>query len=192
MGRRRWTRARDFGRVGAGPPITARGLVRDTIGWLKVLRPFILGGILLSAWPAVDPALMDPVSLLATSPERVDERFTRCGPGRGHACVIDGDTIKLGQRKIRIIGIDAPEVTSPQCPKEAQLAEQATAKLQQLLNQGPFDMVGSVTRDKDRYGRDLRALNRANADGTTTSIADEMRTSGLAHRYLGGYKSGWC
>jgi len=192
MGRRKRTRARDFGRIAAGPAITMRGLARDTIGWLGVLRPFIFGGILLSAWPAIDPALMDPVSLLATNPERIDEKFTRCGRGRGHACVIDGDTIKLGQRKIRIIGIDAPEVTHPKCPREAQLAEQATAKLQVLLNQGPFEMVGSVTRNHDRYGRDLRALNRTNPDGTTTSIAEEMRSSGLASRYLGGVKLGWC
>jgi endonuclease YncB( thermonuclease family) len=172
--------------------MTARGLLRDTIGWLRLLRPFILGGILLSIWPMADPALVDPIGFLATNPERVDQHFTRCGPGRGHACVIDGDTIKLGQRKIRVIGIDAPEVHSPQCPEEARLAEAATAKLQILLNQGPFDMVGSITRDKDRYGRDLRALNRINPDGTPTSIAEEMRKSGLAHRYLGGYKSGWC
>jgi len=91
-----------------------------------------------------------------------------------------------------VIGIDAPETHPPGCAEEARLGEAATAKLQQLLNQGPFDMVGSVTRDKDRYGRDLRALNRTNADGSTTSIAEEMRESGLAHRYLGGYKSGWC
>ena len=156
------------------------------------LRPFILFAILCASWISLDPALVDPVGLLATAPERVDAKFTRCGRGRGHACVIDGDTIKLGQRKIRIIGIDAPEVHGPQCPAEARLAEAATVKLQSLLNQGPFDMVGSVTRDQDRYGRDLRALNRANPDGTTTSIAEEMRESGLAHRYLGGYKSGWC
>ena len=84
--------------------MTAMGLVRDTIGWLRVLRPFILGGILLSIWPMADPALVDPVGLLATAPERIDEQFTRCGRGRGRACVIDGDTIKLGERKIRIIG----------------------------------------------------------------------------------------
>jgi endonuclease YncB( thermonuclease family) len=172
--------------------MTARGLLGDTIGWLRVLRPFILGAILLSIWPMADPALVDPIGFLATNPERVDQHFTRCGPGRGHACVIDGDTIKLGQRKIRVIGIDAPEVHSPQCSEETRLAEAATAKLQILLNQGPFDMVGSVTRDKDRYGRDLRALNRTNPDGSSTSIAEEMRKSGLAHRYLGGYKSGWC
>jgi len=159
---------------------------------LAALRPLGLFAILGASWVTLDPALVDPVGLLATDPERVDERFTRCGRGRGHACVIDGDTIKLGQRKIRIIGIDAPEVMHPQCPEEARLAEAATVKLQQLLNQGPFEMVGSVTRDKDRYGRDLRAINRPNPDGTTISIAEEMRTSGLAHRYLGGFKPGWC
>src|SRR3990170_9166418 len=135
MSRRRWTRARDFGRFGARQPVTARGLARDTLRWLRLLRPFILGGIALSIWPAMDPALIEPVGLLATDPERVDEQFTRCGRGRGHACVIDGDTIKLGQRKIRIIGIDATEVTAPQCPAEAVKAEAATAKLQELLNQ---------------------------------------------------------
>lgn len=191
MGWRRRTRSRDFGRFGAGPPITARGLARDTIGWLRGLRPFVLGAILLSMWPAMDPALVEPVGLLATAPERVSETFTRCGRGRGHACVIDGDTIKLGQRKIRIIGIDAPEVAHPLCPAEAVKGEQATAKLQELLNQGPFEMTGRFDDMKDRYGRDLRALNRSNPDGTSSSIAEEMRKSGLAHRYV-GMKSSWC
>ena len=81
---------------------------RGTIGRsLAALRPFILGAILLGIWPTVDPALVEPVGMLAMAPERIDEHFTRCGRGRGHACVIDGDTIKLGQRKIRIIGIHA-------------------------------------------------------------------------------------
>jgi micrococcal nuclease len=191
MDRRRWTRARNYGRASAGSRITTRGLVRDTGRWLRALRPFILGAIALSIWPAMDPALVEPIGLLATDPERVSETFTRCGRGRGHACVIDGDTIKLGQRKIRIIGIDAPEVAHPQCPAEAAMAEQATAKLQDLLNHGPFEMTGRFDDMKDRYGRDLRALNRPNPDGTTTSIAEEMRKSGLAHRYV-GMKSSWC
>ncbi|WP_309663160.1 hypothetical protein [Sphingomonas sp.] len=44
----------------------------------------------------------------------------------------------------------------------------------------------------DRYGRDLRVLQRRRGDGTTQSIAADMRASGLARRYLGGFKSGWC
>jgi micrococcal nuclease len=178
--------ARWRGRVGFSGG--RRGVGRS----LAALRLFALLAVLCASWVSLDPALVDPVGLLATTPERIDATFTRCGRGRGHACVIDGDTIKLGQRKIRIIGIDAPEVSEPQCPAEAAKAEQATAKLQALLNQGPFEMTGSVTRGQDRYGRDLRALNRSNADGSTTSIAEEMRKAGLANRYLGGVKLGWC
>ena len=198
--RRRWTRPRDY-----RPPRrklyfwpeddprhwTVRGVARETAQWLGRLRPFILGGILLSIWPAADPALIEPPAFLQTEPERIAEQFTRCGPGRGHACVVDGDTFKLGQRRIRIIGIDAPEVHG-QCAKEMQLAEAATAGLQRLLNQGPFEMVGRIDGMKDRYGRDLRLVQRPGPDGSMQSIAEEMRESGLARRYLGGFREGWC
>src|SRR4030095_13430641 len=108
-----------------------------------MLKVVILGAILITIWPAMDPALVEPPGFLSTDPERVNERFTRCGRGRGHACVIDGDTIKLGDRKIRIIGIDTPEVDA-QCPEEARLAEKAAAELKRLLNQGPFRMSGRI------------------------------------------------
>lgn len=143
-------------------------------------------------WAGADPALVEPPSWLSADPEHVGEHFTRCGIGRGHACVIDGDTFKLGERKIRIIGIDTPETHPPRCADEARLGEQATARLQELLNQGPFEMVGRFDDMKDRYGRDLRAIERKRPDGSTQSIASEMRESGLARRYLGGLRSGWC
>lgn len=117
--------------------------------------------------------------------------FTRCGPGRGHACVVDGDTFKLGTRKIRIEGIDAPEVHPAQCPEEARLGEQATAKLIALLNDGPFRMTGWLHRRSDQYGRELMIITRKRADGSTQDIADTMVESGLAHRYR-GFKTGWC
>ena len=170
--------------------ITTAGVVRETVRWLGRLRPLILGAILLSIWPALDPALIEPPTFLSNEPERVSERFTMCGPGRGHACVIDGDTFKLGKRKIRIIGIDAPEVAA-RCPEEAALAKAATNELQRLLNQGPFVMTGRRFNDRDRYGRDLRAITRTLPDGGTQSIADDMREKGLARRYL-GYKESWC
>lgn len=181
LGRVRWPEDR----------VTLRGVARETMEWLGKLRPFILGAILLTIWPAMDPALVEPPGFLATEPERVDEQFTRCGPGRGHACVIDGDTFKLGDRKIRIIGIDTAEVDA-RCPAEAVQAEAATAELQRLRNQGPFEMVGRIDDQQDRYGRDLRALRRTRPDGTAQSIAEEMRTSGVARRYFGGFRSGWC
>ena len=131
--------------------------------------------------------LVDPPGFLSSEPEQISAHFTRCGPGRGNACVVDGDTFKLGKRKIRIIGIDAPETHPARCADEARLGEQATARLQELLNQGPFEMVAPVYGKQDRYGRDLRSIRRGDR-----SIADAMRESGLAHRYLGGFKQGWC
>lgn len=153
-------------------------------------RPFALLAILAGLWPALDPALVEPPGFLSAEPERVAARFTRCGPGRGHACVVDGDTFKLGERRIRIIGIDAPEASAA-CPAEARLAEAATARLQALLNQGPFEMTGRIDRMRDRYGRDLRAVRRVGPGGGQ-SIAAEMRAAGLAQRYAGGLKRGWC
>ena len=161
--------------------------------WLRLLvggRPLALLAVAALIWPTLDPALLEPPALLATDPERVDARFTRCGRGGNQACVVDGDTFRLGRRRVRIIGIDAPEVNA-RCEAEKRLAEAATAKLQQLLNQGPFTMSGRIDDAHDRYGRELKALTRKRADGSTESIAEQMRESGLARRYV-GYKADWC
>lgn len=159
---------------------------------MSAARPLILAGILAVVWAGSDPMLVEPPAFLSGEPERISANFTRCGPGRGEACVVDGDTFKLGQRRVRIIGIDAPETHHASCAEEARLGEQATAKLQALLNEGPFEMVAPVYDRRDRYGRDLRTVRRTLPDGRTQSIAAEMRESGLAHRYLGGFKPGWC
>ena len=158
----------------------------------RAARPIVLAALLAIMWAAFDPLLVEPPGFLAGKPERVSETFSRCGRGRSFACVIDGDTFKLGKRRVRIIGIDSPETQHSQCPAETTLGEQATAKLQQLLNQGPFEIVAPAYGRQDRYGRDLRVIRRTRADGSTQSIAGEMRESGLAHRYMGGFKPGWC
>lgn len=175
-----------------GRQVTIRGLARETIGWLRALRPVILLAVLIVVgWPAMDPALIEPVGPLATGPEKVSERFTVCGRGSSFACVVDGDTFRLGTRRIRIIGIDAPEAKA-RCPEEAALAEAATAELQQMLNAGPFEMVGWAHNDQDRYGRELRALSRPAVDGGEVSLAAQMRENGHARRYFGGLRGGWC
>ena len=71
------------------------------------------------------------------------------------------------------------------------MGEAATARLQDLLNQGAFEMVAPVYRDRDKYGRDLRTVQRRLPDGSVQSIANDMRESGLAHRYT-GFKTTWC
>ena len=114
------------------------------------------------------------------------ERFTRCGaPGSGFACVVDGDSFRLGERRIRIRGIDAPEREGA-CPAETDLAQKSADRLVELLNRGPFVMTAKRGDERDRYGRQLRVLTRGRK-----SIGDAMVAEGLAHDYAGA-KTSWC
>lgn len=194
--RRRWRRRPPRGnspapRFWPQHRVSAGGVTHETLRWLARLRPFILGAVLLTIWPAMDARLVEPPAWLSAEPELVDEKFTRCGRGRAHGCVVDGDTFRLGQRRIRIVGIDAPEVKG-QCAAEARLAEAATVRLMQLLNAGTFEMVGRIDEPKDRYGRELKSLRRRSADGFHVLIAAQMREEGHARRYMGGLRGGWC
>ena len=161
-------------------------------GWRSsgTIRTLALAALALVIWPTLDPALIEAPAFLSSNPETVNERFGRCGLDRSHACVVDGDTFRIGKRRIRIVGIDAPEVHG-QCESERKLASAATLKLQGLLNEGPFVMTGRLDDMKDRYGRDLRVITRRLPDGTAQSIAADMRESGLARRYV-GRKLSWC
>ena len=141
---------------------------------------------LLLAGALLDPQIIAPFGPLAGRPERVSATFTRCGQGSSFACVVDGDTIRLGDRRVRIMGIDAPELTAARCPGERALAESAANRLVGLVNDGAFDMVGHRFWTRDGYGRDLRLLRRGDA-----SIGGTLVEEGLAKRYY-GTKIRWC
>lgn len=148
----------------------------------------IIGVLALAlAGAALDPSIMLPWGPLARSPERIGATFSRCGQGqRSFACVVDGDTLRLGNRRVRIVGIDAPELASPACPAERALAERAADRLTALLDAGPFDMIAHRFNAADQYGRDLMMLTRGDR-----SIGQQLIDEGLAHRYM-GMKLSWC
>jgi endonuclease YncB( thermonuclease family) len=172
----------------ANPVLASAATVRLALPWYPPDADF--GALALLIWPTLDPALIEAPAFLSSEPETVDERFGRSGVDRSHACVVDGDTFRLGKRRIRIVGIDAPEVEG-QCRSERNLAAAETVKLQALLNDGPFVMTGRLDDMKDRYGRDLRVITRHLPDETARSIAADMRQAGLARRYV-GRKLSWC
>jgi micrococcal nuclease len=141
--------------------------------------------VLIVAGALLDPRLIGPVGPLGAT-EVVSAKFTACSGGNDPACVIDGDTFRLGDRTIRITGIDAPEIAHPLCPAEAEVGRRSAERLLALLNKGPFDMIAHRLQREDRHGRSLMVLRR---DGK--SIGSQLIDDGLAHRYT-GFKISWC
>lgn len=99
--------------------------------------------------------------------------------------VYDGDTIRIGHERIRIIGLDTPEIgKNARCNQEARMADEARNMLIRKLSQSEIRIV----RDgKDRYERTLAHVF---VDGD--NVIDELIEAGLARSYLGGDRAGWC
>jgi micrococcal nuclease len=113
-------------------------------------------------------------------------KFTLCDGSNRRNCVIDGDTIRYGEMKIRLADIDAPEIHDYKCTSELDLGRRARDRLLELVNSGPFQIVDKGGHDADRYGRKLRAVER---DGR--SFGDVLISEGLARRWDGARRS-WC
>lgn len=114
----------------------------------------------------------------------VERQFTICGQGSSAACVVDGDTLRIGQRRIRLVGYDAPELQG-ECDAESHLARVAQEELAAWLNLGPFEMDGGAEPPRDQYGRELRSVRRGGE-----ALADTMLERGLARRSR--LDRGWC
>lgn len=100
-------------------------------------------------------------------------------------CVVDPDTVWIAGEKIRIANIDGPELNSPKCPYERELAWKATERLVTLLNSGEVALHRSGP-DKDRYGRSLRSISVNGHD-----IGQQLVTEGLARPWT-GKRQQWC
>lgn len=96
----------------------------------------------------------------------------------GHARASDGDSIRLNGDRIRLLGIDAPELDQT-CTdangREWKCGRQAKERMAALLSGG---VVRCVSRRRDRYGR---ALATCTVNGT--DIAATMVSEGLAVSY---------
>jgi len=151
---------------------------------LRQVRPWLFVIALLTAaaiFRLDDRANRPPLTI-----GKVDGQFTRCGYGRGANCVIDGDTFKIGERKIRVVGIDAAELAGL-CDAERTQAEASTRALQDWLNRGPFEMASDPAAARDKYGRELMSVTRGG-----DNLKVYMTGQGGAHEYTGGARGGWC
>lgn len=149
------------------------------------MRTRILAGVSRAVWLFVPLGVV----FLATCPAGSDiaqPAYQRCGTDPRFNCIVDGDTLWNNGVKIRIADIDTPEVSQPHCAAEHALGERATARLMDLINVGPFDILAWKNRDKDRNGRKLRVLVR---DGR--SLGDILVSEGLARTWT-GRRQPWC
>jgi endonuclease YncB( thermonuclease family) len=117
--------------------------------------------------------------------DREAARFSACFGRHGANCTIDGDSLMYQGRQIRIADIDTPEIGSPKCPGERARGEAAQARLQALLNAGPFRLE-PADRARDRFGRELFVITRGGA-----SLGETLVAEGLAHPWV-GHKLPWC
>lgn len=100
---------------------------------------------------------------------------------------IDGDTIRQGQTRIRMVDYDTPEIHSPKCAAEKALGEKAKQRLEGLLaNASDIQILPSGKRDTDYFGRKLRLVM---VDGR--SVGDILIAEGLAVKWT-GRKPNWC
>lgn len=160
---------------------------------VTVVLAGIVGGLVWAQLPVADAprrtALIEPSSDRGevrgmTAP--VTASFGYCRSGGGTNCVVDGDTFRLDGVKIRIADIDTPETHPARCAREAELGAAATDRLHVLLNGGAVSLT-AIDRDEDRYGRKLRIVS---VDGR--GVGDTLVAEGLARRYAGGRRAGWC
>lgn len=109
--------------------------------------------------------------------------------------IIDGDTFEARVRvwpgieittKVRLRGIDAPELNNPRCAQEQQKGAAARDALQAILNEGDVRVSGVAL---DKYGG--RVLADASTR-TTPDVAAALLTTGLVRRYSGGRRESWC
>lgn len=141
-------------------------------------------GIGVGTWGGPAPA---PVAAPAPAAVAAAETvlFGFCHSGGGTDCVVDGDTFWIHGTKIRIADIDAPETHPSRCPREAELGNAATRRLQQLLSAGPISLE-VADRDADKYGRKLRIVMRGGK-----SIGAMLVDEGLAREWT-GRREPWC
>jgi endonuclease YncB( thermonuclease family) len=96
---------------------------------------------------------------------------------------VDGDTLACGDERVRIMGLDAPEMHG-RCPAEIRLSRAARDRMAVLVAGG----VSLQPHGRDRYRRLLAVvLDRQGGD-----VAAVLIREGLARPYGGERRRSWC
>jgi endonuclease YncB( thermonuclease family) len=109
-------------------------------------------------------------------------RFEPAAPAlTGHASAVDGDTLRLGSQRIRLIGIDAPE-RDQFCTRDGAqwpCGEEARRSLAALTGQGE---VRCAPDGHDRYGRTLAHCSIFGRDLGERMVSDGWAVADLEYK----------
>lgn len=89
--------------------------------------------------------------------------------------VVDGDTFRLGDERVRLIGVDTSESVKPDTPVQC-YGRQAAAFLRRVLDDERVTLTYDVER-RDRYGRLLAYVTR---DRDDLDVGAELLRRGYA------------
>ncbi len=108
------------------------------------------------------------------------------GAGVFAACAaVDGDTLRCGRERVRLVGLDAPELQG-RCARERRLAVAARDRLNGIVLRGGITLQRQ--RRPDRYGRTLAVVR----DRQGRDVAAVLIAEGLARPYARGRRGSWC
>lgn len=163
------------------PARAAQRRIVQAVAMLVIVAAVWIGA--LAAFDVLDPH-QQYLSLFRGAPETVETDFHLCESAAAEDnCVLSGEAFRYHGQRYAVAGLDAPRRFDARCASEAALGENAAAKLQQLLNEGPFEILQIPVRPVNRH---LVALRRAGV-----YFADQMIHSGLARRRI-LFARRWC
>lgn len=114
-----------------------------------------------------------------------EAKFFLCGTAKQDDCVVSADRFVFHGQKIRLVGIEVPDIKKPRCEDERIKASDAELRVRAFLDSGPFELVTWHGNDSEIEGHKLRQVTR-----NGMSLSDILVKEGLAKRPGSG--KGWC
>jgi endonuclease YncB( thermonuclease family) len=101
----------------------------------------------------------------------------------GSLVVVDGDSLRMGAERIRVLGVDAPEIAC-RCEAECRRAWAAKEFVQRALANARVDIERA---GKDKYGRTLAHVYVNGRD-----LGEMLIAAGHGLPYHGERRQSWC
>ena len=115
-----------------------------------------------------------------------EAKFFLCGTAKQDDCVVSADRFVIHGQKIRLVGIEVPDIKKPRCEGERIKASDAELRVRAFLDSGPFELVTWSGNDAAVDGHQLREVRR-----NGIALTDILVREGLAKR-PGSGKGSWC